>query len=144
KKLPGSAVDIDGRLRLEAPEPGEWMLVLGPPASSGAEARFDLSLELGPGENRVPVELRVGSVRGHCASASDEFTISFRAGHEGPIGCQVGVRPDVAGRFELPTVLAGSGRIGRDRIMPEGGTIGPIAEVEVEVPAGGSVEVEVP
>jgi RNA polymerase sigma-70 factor (ECF subfamily) len=144
KKLPGGAVDAEGRLRLEVSEPGPWRLLLGPPAESGAGASFEVPVELSRGEIRFPLDLRVGSVRGHCAGPRGESSISFSGGQRGSVTCRSEVRLDAQGRFEMPFVLAGHGRVGRLQILAEGGTSGPDTEVPVDVPAGGSVEVEVP
>jgi len=142
RDLPSGTVDAQGRLRIETDEPGEKRLTLELPAEVGGAA-FDTDLDLRRGENRVPIELRVGTIRGHCAGANEGTLIRFTATGQG-VHCHAHVRVDAGGNFELRSVLAGTGTLARLKMPSEGGSFTPVAEVAVDVPAGGSVDAAVP
>jgi hypothetical protein len=144
QKIPGGAVDGQGRLRIEAPEAGPRRLVLEPPAQTSDTAQFEIPVDLHRGENPLPVDLSVGSIRGHCSASPADSVLQFST--EAPSGpvFRALVHLDANGRFEMPCVPAGPGRIGRNTVQPDGGTWGPVAQVHADVPRGGSVDVEVP
>ncbi len=144
RKCPGGAVDAQGRLRLELPDPAAAQLVLEPPSDTGRGATFELRVDLHRGDNAVPVDLRVGAVHGRCAAAPATSVIVFDPQPRGAIECSVEVHIDADGRFEMPFVLAGPARVARNEVRAEGMTVGPIAETHVDVPMGGTVDVVVP
>ncbi|HEV8112857.1 MAG TPA: sigma-70 family RNA polymerase sigma factor [Planctomycetota bacterium] len=144
RRSPGGAVDGQGRLRLEIADPGPADLVLEPPSEAGRGATFELHVEMHRGDNAVPVDLRVGAVRGRCAAAPAQSSLSFDPDSKGPIVCRVDARIDAGGRFEMPCVLAGPARIGRNEVHADGSSFGPVAEAHVDVPMGGSADVTVP
>lgn len=145
RKIPGGAVDAQGRLRIEVAEPGGGRLVLEPPPQrSDGGVRLEMPVELHRGENPLPVDLSVGSIHGRCAASAADALLQFAPDSSNGATCSVTAHVDATGRFEMPCVLAGSGRVGRYQILSDGGTAGPVAEVHVDVPRGGSAEVEVP
>ena len=81
---------------------------------------------------------------GHCGADGATSSVDFYAGEVGEVVCFARVRLGSDGRFEMPIVLAGRGRVGRMQERETGGTVGPVGEVQVDVPMGGALEVEVP
>jgi hypothetical protein len=144
QKIPGGAVDGQGRLRIEVPEAGPRRLVLEPPAQTSDSARFEITLDLHRGENALPVDLSVGSIRGHCAASPAESVLQFSTESTSGPKFHALVHLDANGRFEMPFVPSGPGRVGRLNVLSDGGTFGPVAESHADVPRAGSVEVEVP
>lgn len=143
-KVPGGAVDAFGRLRLEVTEPGPYRFVLEPPIEGSRGTTFEAEVELRRGEVNLPIDLKLGAVRGHCAAAPAEASISFDPDAPGPVVCHATARPDSTGNFELPYVPAGPGRVVRNSVHASGMVVGPVAEAKIDVPVGGSTEVEVP
>ncbi len=144
RKIPGGAVDAQGRLRIEATEPGPGRLRLEPPADSNHGVLLEIEVDLHRGDNALPVDLKIGSVRGHCAAPPTESILDFSSEASNGFHFHVSAHIDANGRFEMPCVPAGPGRVGRNAVMPDGGSRGPVAQANVDVPMGGSVEVEVP
>jgi RNA polymerase sigma-70 factor (ECF subfamily) len=146
KRHPGGVFDSGGTLRLDAGEPGTFELEIRPPASSGSQARFTLPVTLAKGENPLALAWSVGSVRGHLLAPAPDARIVVESFADEPEGlaCRVEVGPDAKGEFEVPLVMAGRARVARMRALEGGGTEGPVAEVQVEIPAGGVVEASVP
>jgi hypothetical protein len=144
RKIPGGSVDSQGRLRIEAPDPGEKRLTLQPPAEANPDASFDVRVTLHRGENPVPVDLRVGAIHGRCAVPPAGSLLQFYAGESSSITCSASAHIDANGRFEMPFVLAVRGKVIRSDVRPDGTLIGLNGEAEVDVPAGGSVDVEMP
>ncbi|HET6203233.1 MAG TPA: sigma-70 family RNA polymerase sigma factor [Planctomycetota bacterium] len=138
------SVDPDGRLRIEFPEPGRFGVVLRAPGEGWRGLAFEVPVDLLPGENDWPLDLAVGAVKGWCGSkASGRIHLRYEAGERGSVWCAGLISTDERGAFAVPFVLAGRGKIARIR-DEEGEDAGAAAEREVEVPAGGSVEIQVP
>jgi RNA polymerase sigma-70 factor (ECF subfamily) len=141
---PGGAVDGTGALNIEAAEPGEYELALSPPVST--DVSFTRITVLQRGDNVVPIELRTGSVRGRLANLAEDAAVQYECATPGSVRvvCNAWIKPASDGTFELPIVMAGHARVSRMQIRPNGGTVGPIAEIAVDVGAGAAVEVIVP
>lgn len=92
------------------------------------------------------LDFGTGSVRGRLAVPAADMVVECSSGdpRASALTCQASVRPAADGSFEFPRVLAGPMRVGRMLVKPDGGTQGPLAEVRVEVPAGGTAEAVVP
>jgi RNA polymerase sigma factor (sigma-70 family) len=144
RDLPGGAVDAQGMLRLQVPEPAKLRLSIEPRAEAGSGASFDLQVDLHRGENAQEVDLRVGAIHGRCAQRDGDWVFEYASTSKGSVACRAPVHPTADGSFELPYVLAGAGRVARDEVTGEGMTHGPITQGTVDVPEGGSVDVVVP
>jgi hypothetical protein len=144
RKIPGGAVDAQGRLRIEATEPGSGRLRLEPPSDVNHGVIIEIPVDLHRGDNALPVDLKVGSVRGHCAAPPEGSMLDFSSETSAGYHFYASARIEADGRFEMPCVPAGAGRVGRNAVLPDGGTQGPVAQAHVDVPMGGWAEVEVP
>jgi hypothetical protein len=148
---PGGGVDSRGELRVEVRDPGKYQLSLEPPGAGDhavssylRAVAFELPLELHRGENVVPVDLALGTIRGKCAAPPGETILGFQPSGEVRIGCDVWAKIGPDGTFEMPFVPAGAGFVTRNEHHPDGSIVGPTTKVAVDVPTAGTAEVAVP
>ncbi len=146
-----ASLDEEGRFRVSVPEPGRYLLMLNSPALAaevGASTNLRLSteLELVPGSTAWELDLELGSLSGEgLEPAEGPLPAALYVWERGETKAYVQVIPDESGRFHLPLVPAGPGRLTRvDLQALDGDPAAFETLVEVEVPAGGSARVVVP
>lgn len=144
-------LDAEGRFSVSVPEPGRYRLMLDSPALAaevGASTNLRLwaELELVPGPTIWELDLELGSLSGEgLEPAEGPLPAALYVWERGEAKAYVQVIPDESGRFHLPLVPAGPGRLTRvDLQALDGDPAAFETLVEVEVPAGGSARVVVP
>jgi len=116
-----ASVELDerGRFELVAPRGGKHRLVLRGPEEANGRLELAEELELEPGERAWSLALRPGRLEGSGAVGRGTRERFYRyewsgnaAGHA--LTARVRIVPDADGRFVLPTLPEGGGRISRN------------------------------
>jgi hypothetical protein len=112
----------DGTFRLEVPKPGRYRLALRAPDVPVGRLEISEILRLSRGDNPWSAQLQAASLtaEGAPASVGSETFLEYRWGDERALSAVVRLRPDANGRFALPIVPAGRGRIVRFEPGDEG------------------------
>jgi hypothetical protein len=141
--IPATAVDARGEMRIEVESPGRYRVILCPPADSGSGGQIWIPVDLQRGENLWPLDLAAGALKGRKLAPLGEQSLGYK--WEGPAGAifQTLFVVDALGRFEMPIVPAGRGEI-RRFVRGQSGDWHAESEKWVDIPAGGTEEVELP
>ncbi len=140
--LPGSAVDSQGRIRIEVPDPGPYRISLRPPAELAHRGEFFGRIEIRGGENPWSVALSTGSLTGKLATPEPKSRLKY-AWKSGDWLFVAECPVDDGGRFDFQIVPAGVGSLSR-RVRVDANTETEGGTRSVDVPAEGTVEVEAP
>jgi hypothetical protein len=145
RPLPHGATDAQGRVQIDAEEPGSYEVELVPPAEAASAVAIRLPLEVGRGTTPLVRDLKTGRVDGTIASwrGDSERGWRYQAAPGADFFASATIHPDESGRFVLPLVPIGPGEILHDvATEPHSSSFVPVATFDVE--AGKTRSVSVP
>ena len=143
-------LDASGAFELVVPRGGSYRLALRGPEDGNGRLELSETLELAPGRHEWTLSLRPGRVEGEGAlgrGTRERFHAYEWAGHSAghELRARVRIVPDADGRFVLPCVPEGAGRITRNDPPGEGQEFAPWENVaEFTLAAGGVERVRIP
>ena len=124
----------DGTFRLEVSRPGVYRIVVRAPATASGRLEIAETVRLVRGDNAWSAELESAALSGGGAPATvgTETFLEYRWGDENGLSAAARLRPDASGRFALPIVPAGAGRIVRFLPDERWGSWSDLASFELE------------
>jgi RNA polymerase sigma-70 factor (ECF subfamily) len=143
-------LDAQGRFELVAPRGGSYRLVLRSPEEPSGRLVLREDLELAPGTSSWNLALRPGRLEGSGALGRGTRERFYSYDWDGSVAdhalvANVRIVPDSDGRFVLPTVPEGPGKISRNDPLAEGQEFAPWEVVsEFELAPGGVEHVRLP
>lgn len=148
--LASVSLDGQGRFELVAPRGGRYRLLLRSPEETSGRLVLREDLELSPGTRAWTLALRPGRLEGSGALGRGTRERFYSYDWQGSVAdhalvATVRIVPDQDGRFVLPTVPEGRGKISRNDPLADGQEFAPWEVVsEFELAPGGVERVRLP